>query len=475
MEATAQDGAVSTAEATVTVENLGSKLPTSGNNVFYVTTHGKSSNNGRSEANAWDIVHAFKTAKAGDYIHIKAGNYGNKNLVVQNNGSSSQPIRFIGYKNEPGDIVSFEGSTFSYGDALDASKMPLLQGSRTNSVGVGEGIVIIKDNIEISNIQIRHFEKGLLSSGDNNKFENIVAAELGDFNPANSEEATGNAFKNYSGVGITLFGNNVVLKNSIVVNAGAEGIHVKRGTNQLHSYNSVYSDNAINPCDYYYLFSASSHNNTIDHAFVFRKNGLTHYGHGLTCKDEASNNVFTNFEVVNTVLELSFSGVKDNLFENGILTGSYDRNVRWKNITGGILVANGAHNNTLKNIKVTKTEAVVSFNAWNEGNSSLNLNDGGNNNTFINIEGEDTAIAVNFDEFMKLEGIAHNNFFKNCTFKNMDRVFQVNRPNANNKFEGCTFENIDRFQQTSAGYDYLLNPNTSFINCVTKNVNFTLP
>jgi hypothetical protein len=475
-EETNDNGVVTAAEATVTVSNSQNKAPTTGDNVFYVTTNGKSTNSGKTESTAWDIVHAFKAAKAGDYIHIKAGNYGNKNLIVQNSGTASQPIRFIGYKNAPGDVISFEGSTFTYGDNVDDSKMPLLQGARINSEGKGEGIVIPKDNIEISNLHIRYFEKGLLSTGDNNKFVNIVASDIGDFNPANTEEASGNTFLNYKGVGITLFGNNVVLKNSIVINAGAEGIHVKRGTNQVHSYNSVYGDNSTNPCDYYYLFSADSHYNTIDHAYVYRKKGLSHYGHGLVCKGDASNNEFTNFEIINTILELSFKEIHDNLFENGSITGSYNPAVRYKDITGGILVANGAHHNTLKNIKISNSEAIISFADWVDGtDASLDANNAGHNNTFINIQGEMATIAVNFDEFSKMEGLAHDNLFRECSFKNIDRLFQVNRPNSNNKFERCRFEDMDKFQSTSSGYDYLLNPNTTFSNSTTINVNFTLP
>ena len=470
------EGEVITAEATVTVSNIENKAPTSGPNVFYVTTNGKSTNTGKTESSSWEITHAFKTAKAGDIVHIKAGNYGNKSLVVENSGTSNDPIRFIGYANTPGDVFSHEGSTFSYGEELDSSKMPLLKGTRINNEGKGEAIIITKPFIYISNFQIQHFEKGLRSSGDNNIIENLIVSEVGDFNPEHSKENAENAFVNYSGVGITLLGDNVVLKNSVVVNAGAEGIHVKRGTNQVHSFNSVFSDNEVNPCDYYYLFSTSSKNNTINHSFVYRQNGLSHKGHGLICKGDASENKFTNFEILNTVLELSFQEVFNNTFENGIIQGSFDRNVRFKNTSGGILIANGAHHNTLRNIKVINVEAIISFNDWHDGtNSVMDENDAGNNNIFLNIEGEQAEIAINFDEFAKLEGVAHNNLFKNSTFKNINRLFHVNRPNSKNTFEDCTFKNIESFEGTSNGYDYKLNTNTIFENCSWEQIDFTLP
>ncbi|SDS72916.1 hypothetical protein SAMN05192545_1941 [Maribacter dokdonensis] len=471
-----ETGTVTVEEAIVTVTNSENILPTTGDNVFYVTTEGKSSNNGKSEQSAWDIEHGFKTAKAGDIIYIKAGNYGNKNLVVNNSGTSSNPISFIGYTNSPGDLVSNEGSTFTYGDILDSSKMPLIQGIRTNNEGKGEGIVIEQSNIYISNFQIKYYEEGLRSTGNYNIIENIIVSDVGDFNPDHSTENASSAFDNYSGKGITLKGNYVTLRNSVVINAGAEGIHVKNGTNQTHSYNSVYSDNSTNPCDYFYLFSSSSNDNTVDNAYIYREKGLSHKGHGLICKGEASNNKFTSFEIINTVLELSFEEVHDNLFEKGIIKGSYDRNIRYRNTEGGILLANGAHHNILKDIEISEVEAIISFNDWNDGtNSVLDINDAGNNNTLTNIQGENAEIAINFDEFAKLEGSAHNNIIENSSFKDINRIFQVNRPNSNNKFIQCTFENIDTFQQTSNGYDYILNSNTSFSNIIELNLGFSIP
>ncbi|WP_437371987.1 hypothetical protein [Maribacter litoralis] len=469
-----ETGTVTVEEAIVTVTNSENIVPTTGDNVYYVTTEGKSSNDGKSEQSAWDIEHGFETAKAGDIIHIKAGNYGSKNLIVQNSGTEDEPISFIGYKENPGDISSINGSTFSYGDNLDSTYMPLIKGNRNNQEGIGEGIIIHESNIHLSNIQITYFEKGLLSYGDKNVFDNIVITEIGDFNPLHSKENSGDAFLNYNGKGITIEGDGVILKNSIVINAGAEGISVRKGTNQIHSYNSVYSDNTTNPCDYYYLFSNETSNNTIENIIIYRDKNLSHYGHGIICKGDTSNNTFKSFEIINTVLEISMEDSMNNLFENGTIRGEYDR-IERKNRTGGILIANGANNNILRNINISSVESAISFSDWNGENSYSNINDAGNNNLFINIYAEDTKIGINFDEFMKLEGLAHNNQFENCEFRNMDQLFHVNRPNSLNRFENCKFENIDKFEATSSGYDYKLNTNTIFSEISSLNLGFDLP
>ena len=138
-----------TGSITVTVTPTDKTSPITGDNVYYVTTTGKSSNNGSSEALAWSIQYAFSTAKAGDIVYIKAGNYGALNLTTSNSGTTSNLIKFIGYTSTPGDLVSNNGSTFNYGDKLDSSKMPLLSGE------LGKTAITIQNNyVQLENFQI---------------------------------------------------------------------------------------------------------------------------------------------------------------------------------------------------------------------------------------------------------------------------------------------------------------------------------
>jgi len=134
---------------------------------FYVTTTGKADNDGLTEATAWNIEHAFETAVAGNIVYIKAGDYGNKQLVVDNSGTEGNPIKFIGYTNTPEDInTNKQGSTFKYGDVLNPTQMPVLTGVVTNGIGIGNGIIANENHVEIANIQITKYSNGLISSGD---------------------------------------------------------------------------------------------------------------------------------------------------------------------------------------------------------------------------------------------------------------------------------------------------------------------
>lgn len=65
---------------------------------LYVSTTGDDANTGASPKLAWrTITHAAKTARAGDLVRIKGGDYGHENVVVANSGTPEAPIRFEGY------------------------------------------------------------------------------------------------------------------------------------------------------------------------------------------------------------------------------------------------------------------------------------------------------------------------------------------------------------------------------------------
>ncbi|MCF6297558.1 MAG: hypothetical protein L3J08_06195, partial [Flavobacteriaceae bacterium] len=71
----------------------------------YVSLTGNNKNDGTSESKAWRTIDkAASTVTAGMTVWIKAGNYGNENVVLDKSGTASKPIKFIGYKSKIGDI-----------------------------------------------------------------------------------------------------------------------------------------------------------------------------------------------------------------------------------------------------------------------------------------------------------------------------------------------------------------------------------
>ena len=444
--------------------------------VFYVTVNGVASNDGRSEANAWSIEHAFATAVAGEVVYIKAGNYGNKQLIADNTGSFGNPIKFIGYTNLPGDLNSNQGSTFTYGDSLDPNKMPLLIGATTNNEGQGTAIKILEPYVHIENIQITKFKDGLVSRSHNSYYKNIIVTMMGDFNPAHSyPSATSNAFLNHAGLGIVLEGDNSELHNSFVLNCGTQAITFQSGNSIKASFNDTYSDNNINPTDYYFLIGGGTTNSSFTNTNVHRVGALTHLGHGIVAKgvDAISGNTVDGFSIINTFLEVQFPKTTNNIFKNGTVIKEANVNSATKD-AGGMRLANGAKNNHYENISLTNCS--IKFSDWNDGLAG-DVNDSSDNNTFVNVNVKDAFSAIAFSHFLETNNAssADNNTFTNCTFSNVDYLFEVDRANSGTTLIGCTIDNVRNYkiERISGGASYQVS--ASYQNCTWTNLGFTAP
>lgn len=107
-----------------------------GQTSYFVSLSGNNNNSGLTENDAWRTL-TFAASNSspvgpGDVVHIKAGNYGNENVVFHTDGTAANPIQFIGYQNVPGDNPNLN---YNYGDQLNASVMPLFQGADRTLVG----------------------------------------------------------------------------------------------------------------------------------------------------------------------------------------------------------------------------------------------------------------------------------------------------------------------------------------------------
>lgn len=427
---------------------------------FYVTTNGKSSNDGRSEQTAWSLGHAIGAAKAGDVVYIKAGNYGDFRWVQSAKGRSGSPIRFIGYRNSPGDVSASNGPTMAFDDQPDAALMPLLKGgeNRGTAIKINE----VSGYVEFHNIQISGYQWGVNNFASNITVSNLVLKQVGP-----KVKVPGS----YDGRAMTFRGTHNRIENSLVVDAGVEGITLRNCDNCRVTGSEVASINANNGTDYYILLIEGTQNATVDRCTVRRKAGVEHPGHGLVGKNGASNNVISNSTVINTGIEMSYSNVHDNLIKNCTVQGSYNQN---RETGSNVKVANGAHHNTFENISIDNTYGGLAFTDWNESHP-YDTKNAGNNNSYINVRVTNSHVGINFGEFSKTEAAATNNTFTDCTFKDLDALIRVNRPNSGTKLINGTVENVANFWETSKGYDYKLNSNTVFQNMKWLNVGFTPP
>lgn len=443
---------------------------------YYVTTNGKASNDGLSEATAWSIEAAFENAVAGDVVYVKAGNYGNKELIVDNSGTSQKPIKFIGYTNSPGDLVSGQKSTFSYGDQLDATKMPLLIGNAPNNEGEGTGITATENYITIENFQITKFKTGIRSNGTQIKLKNIIVTQMGDFNPSHTyPTATNNKLLNYSGTGIVFSGNNSELHNSFVLNCGAQAITFNHGNGLIAKNNTVYSNSQVNPTDYYFLIAQETKNSTFLNTKVFRVGELEHHGHGIVLKGNGNitGNLIDGFEITNTFLELQFPNTSNNTVRNGTIVKEPNVNNDTDTV-GGLKVANGSHHNTFKNIELTNCS--ILFQDWNDGLAG-DVNDASDNNTFeeITVRDAHSAIAFSFFHVTNSSSSADNNTFINCDFNNLKYLYERDRANTGTKLINCSINNVEYLAQKRIANGPNYNINATYQSCTWSGNNFTTP
>lgn len=433
-----------------------------GSNIYYVTTEGKSTNTGTTETTAWNIQHAFKSAKAGDIVYIKAGNYGALQLYVSKSGTTDKPIKFVGYTTVPGDLVSNEGSTYKYGDKLDSNKMPLLIGK------LGETAIIVQKNyIEIENIQITKYGKALISQGQNVVLRNIIASQLGNQS----------SYDAYDGWGIIVYGDNTLLENSFVLNATAEAIKLFGSNNSRVNYCKVRADNPNNPTDYYFILTGGTTKSIIENSHAERALGLKHGGHGFDIKDLAEYNIIRNCVAKYTSFELNFAGVRFNTIENCSIYGAGTESKNWHS---RMVIFNGANNNLIKDMYIQDTWSAIT---WAEDNDRY-VGPGGNrneescgyDNTFERITIKNTNRILNVGGGTTYHASAERNTFINCDFSDFDSVAITYYPTEDIKFINCKFTNGKKFITEAGGlYAPYSKADFTFINSIWKNNRFQAP
>ena len=426
----------------VYVTSTTGRLPTPSTRVKYVTTSGGT---GAGDIGTpWSLAHAFANAVAGDLIHVAPGNYGSTPLTISVSGTASLPIKFMGYNSTAGDIVSFRKSTIEKtvvgGIALNPATMPTLRGTGNTNTG----LTVSGNYVIIENFQVEDFSSGLLLTGNNNNYVNIVTNECN----WNLEQQ----------------GDDSLFENCLHINARRNAHTILGGENNITRNSVVWSDYPTDPFDtnpltgYHFGATSGANGNIFEGCTMYRipdSPSNYHQGHGGLGKHNVFNNTWRNCVSYNTGIELNFSDVRDNLFENWEIYGNYTTNNG--QFSSGIRLINGAHHNTFKNIYIEDTNFPFNFHDFDDGftpTPDTDLEEGGNNNTFINI-------IVN-----KMWTLVSNNTIpasaRNATLKVWD-----------NTWINCTF-----YDQNGGGGFYntdMVTQNNRFINCVFDNFNSPYP
>lgn len=428
--------------------------------VYYVTTSGSNSNNGLAETTGggngpWaTLTYAASSTpnlQPGDVVYVKAGSYGNENVVFANSGSSGNPISYIGYTSTPGDappvlVTSATGST-----TFTTSDMPTYTGSSRSS-----GIAFdarVRNYLSFKNFQIRTYEYAFLGGGT--KVQNAGNLTLENVNAM----TLGNTSSSYSGKGLqvgdmgTKFSNKNSLTNCLVINAAAEAFDINGNSNTLTGCKAFCSENTGNAAtDYYMLICGTK--NIVTSCYVERQAGISHGGHGIGAKTNAEqvidqglaldtvpsdSNQFINCSAKNMgeSFFVRHRGAKYNLFYHCSAVGTHTGTSAASGEGGGITIRDGASYNTFDGCTATDCSEGITFEDTSEDGDTGGSPTGhpGNYNKILNAIITNCYIGVCYSSY-SIQSDAGSNTIANCTFYKSRYLHYAGRHCANMTYIG---------------------------------------
>ncbi len=410
-----------------TLQHVENNIPEPSYNgkVYYVSTRGSNSKSGTSKSNAWKtITYAASKARAGDVVYIKAGNYGKEYINMKYSGTTSKPIKFIGYKSSPEDINKMYYKRG--GGSLKSGEMPLLNGVNKEKAAIrilGSKYIIIK------NLQITKYDEGIdgNSSSAFNVFDNILVKDVG-----NSSAGYGIILNN-------LAGSNKIL-NTTIINATNSLIRIYGDHNLIDNFKGYcdYGPNNGPATDYYVSIYKGSHN-IITNSYIERVGNIAHTGHGISVKASGRKsefNLIQNSQVKNIgqAVQLRHTEVKYNVVRNILFTGSKSQGAN------GVVLRDNTSYNTIEGCTMYKLGMGVRF---ADNSSELGTQMGGHHNKIINsvFNGCDVNIVSS-----GLDGTAKPSKYNeilNCTFYNSLFMFSLKESfGSSNKMINCNIVNV---------------------------------
>ncbi len=444
------------------------------------------------------LSHAVANLSDGDNIYLQKGLYNDPEIVITNDN-----VTIVGYdasiNNGQSDLdtsLSVPTSPSDYYGNYHNLVMPLFYGDDRTA---GTAIRVEADGVEIRNINLTSYDRGVSMVGDQNVMKRVFASNLGD------------PFHSYKGWGLAHFGHSNRLEHCFVLNAGAEAVGI-RGDHNVAEYCSVFTDDPTMyaATDYYFLVTANSNtsqakHNRLSHCIVNRDylpdtrsdGGKTHQGHGFCIttfykhllRNDGSglydyNPIYANDVATDNTIEFCDSyrvgepvllrgpGVMDNRIVE-LVSHSF----------GGLTLTSGAKNNRFTHCHVKNTHyfqdpnsSSLGFNAGVEFFASYFGNttdqgvtyhaqgsypwepDGPSGNTFTNCLFENVSAGIllssysDFTNRINTKMVKDNRFF-NCTFVAtpdpavITSLFYASRGNSGNKMVNCIVHGFDYFER----------------------------
>lgn len=433
----------------------------------YASITGGGLHDGTSEANAWTLQEAIGIdfgnqgqAVAGETVWVKAGNYGNINLDCRVHGTSTSPIKYIGYKTIIGDIST---NYYDYGVTFSNTEMPTLTGndSGTGILLQGTTYVIFK------NIQVRDYAFGFNGS-DQIVNNHLVFERINGYTFAAGADS-GACFMNWqikegTGDSTEAFISSDYMKviDCVGINSNMANYQLFGDGNNLIKNCKSYADQdtAASISDYH--FAVNGHNCIITGCHAENKvfdntaNGGTWsglYTHGIQIRGSQRGSVYgNNYNLIENCTSVSvleslairnygcdYNVIKDCISKKN---GSYGDSVTNGWHSGGLVIWGGADYNIIERCSVLDQPYGIMF--WdNDEENNYSGNEIGDNNIIRNciIAGCNWTIAFQGEttptsplRWTKL----YNNTFYNNNFLLRDGPVDL----TEFKFKNCIFKSI---------------------------------
>ncbi|QCX39148.1 T9SS type A sorting domain-containing protein [Aureibaculum algae] len=417
----------------------------------YVTTFASGGGDGKSESSSWTLEEAFDKANAGITVWIKAGNYGNQNLSLYNDGTAVSPLKFIGYKNSPGDITK---NYYDYGKTWSTSEMPTLTGQSASN---GHAIQLRGANFVVfRNMQIKNYQFGI--RGNNSKNSNLVFQRINghtfgkDLKTGNDINASFIAFTTYSsgsGERPWTSNNNMKVLDCRNVNSSMAGFTMFGDGNNLIDGTKSYNDRTGQYARADYHISVNGHNNIVRNCYAENFNNTESNGstHGIGVRGSSNLNNTYNLIEKSKAFNLQeafyirnygceYNVIKDVYVGNNGASSYEDR--------GGVWIWGGSNFNIIERAIVENVDFGIGFfdNA-EEGN--IKDNTIGHDNIIRNSVFKNTkySIYVQSQNPSNTISLLKNNMILNCTFDNSKYFFRNIYSNVQNlEIINCNISNI---------------------------------
>ncbi|HHL32607.1 MAG TPA: hypothetical protein ENJ41_08465, partial [Oceanospirillales bacterium] len=240
------------------------------------------------------------------------------------------------------------------------------------------------------------------------------------------------------------FADNNSIKDCLVYNAAAENISVSGNNNSIDNCKSYSDDNQTEHSSTDYYIVLAGNNNHVTNCYAERIGNLDHVGHGIGFKEFSQNSLIENSSSEN--LSGGFYFRHSAVFNNTI------RNCHSSNDDIGLLMRDGAHDNTFENCTIDNAYYAIAYlDSFGEDDAAINTAEANVIKNSIITNTRQAVIA--YHEYNRPSAVV-NNSIENCTIDNATNLFYSARANLSNSMTNSIISNVTNYTSGGTALDF---------------------